>query len=148
MYKLFFLLSIVCSLWGYQPGDTVSAETVQRLGLEKGKSYVIDFFASWCVSCRHELPLVEKVSRQLDGTKSEVIGVDVDEDVNSGVSFQKELGLTFRVIDDPKGEIIQRFDPVGMPALYIIKNKKVTKVILGAKENIDRLITAALKESK
>ena len=76
------------------------------------------------------------------------MGVDVDENLNQAKAFQQELGLTFSVVNDPKGEVIKHFDPVGMPAVYIVKNAKVTHMILGAKDHIDRLILAALDDEK
>lgn len=148
MYKIFTILAFVSSLWAYQSGDTVAPEVGKKLGLQSNKTYVIDFFASWCISCKHELPLIEKLSRTLRTKNIEVIGVDVDENLQQAKAFQQELGLTFPVVNDPKGEVIKRFDPVGMPAVYIVKNAKVTHMILGAKDHIDQLILAALKEEK
>ncbi len=148
MFKIFTILAFVSSLWAYQPGDVVSPEVGQKLGLQSDKTYVIDFFASWCISCKHELPMIEKLSRALHTKNIEVIGVDVDENLQQAKVFQQELGLTFSVVNDPKGEVIKHFDPVGMPAVYIVKRAKVTHMILGAKDHIDRLIMAALKEEK
>ena len=148
MFQILTILSLVSSLWAYQPGDTVSPKVMQELGLQQDKSYIIDFFASWCISCKHELPLIEKLSRTLHTQNIEVVGVDVDENVQQAKAFQQELGLTFPVVNDPQGGIIKHFDPVGMPAVYIVKNAKVTHMILGAKDHIDRLILSALKEQK
>ena len=148
MFKIFTILVFASSLWAYQPGDAVAPEVGQKLGLQRDKTYVIDFFASWCISCKHELPLIEKLSRILRTKNIEVVGVDVDENLNQAKAFQQELGLTFFVVNDPKGEVIKHFDPVGMPAVYIVKNAKVTHMILGAKDHIDRLIMAALDDEK
>ncbi len=78
--------------------------------LEAGKIYVIDFFASWCESCKKEMPLLIKASKEMDREKFELIGVDVDEDIKKGKEFQREQSISFRVVDDPKGEIIKAFD--------------------------------------
>jgi len=144
MYKIFLLFITTSMLWAYAPGGKMAPDIQQKLGLQNNKTYVIDFFASWCISCKHELPLIEKLSKQTDANVT-VIGVDVDEDKQKGKAFQKELGLTFHIIDDSKGEIIKEFDPVGMPAVYIVKNGVVQKMILGAKDDIDQLILQAVK---
>ncbi len=57
--------------------------------LEAGKIYVIDFFASWCESCKKEMPLLIKVSKEMDREKFELIGVDVDEDIKMVKSFKE-----------------------------------------------------------
>lgn len=144
MRKVLFLTILATLLWSYEAGDRLDSETAQKLQLQQDKTYIIDFFASWCISCKHELPLVNKLSQKLNSQKVEVIGVDVDEDINKAQQFQKELGLHFKVINDPEGEIIRVFDPVGMPAIYIVRAGKIKTMILGAKDNIDQMIEAAL----
>ncbi|RUM66119.1 MAG: TlpA family protein disulfide reductase [Sulfurospirillum sp.] len=138
-YVILTILLAVNS-WAYRTGETLDREIMQKLGISDTNTTVIDFFASWCEGCRHELPQIEALSRK--GVY--VIGVDVDEEVSRGRVFQKEMGLTFRVIDDPKGEIIEKFNPVGMPALYIIQNGKVREQIIGTRESIGVLLDRKL----
>ena len=139
-----FLTSI--SLLAYQKGDSVEPNIAQKLELQKEKIYIIDFFASWCESCKKEMPLLIKASKEMDKSKFELIGVDVDEDISKGKEFQKELNISFRVIDDTKNEIIKAFNPLGMPSLYVIKGGKVVDFLFGAKDDIDKLIAQELKE--
>ncbi len=144
---LFFLITLAFS---YQKGDLISKEIQNKLGLEKDKIYIIDFFASWCPSCKKEMPYISKVNSNLDQNRVNIIGVCVDEDIKEGQKFQKELkeanALNFKVIDDPKGEIIKEFNPAGMPALFFIKDNKVQESIIGAKANIDKAILKILKD--
>ena len=143
--KLTTLILLLGSLlFSYQEGDTINAKTQNSLNLQKDKIYIIDFFASWCNSCEKEIPYISKVSEKVDPTKVEIIGIDVDKDIAKGEAFQKELksknSLSFRVINDPKNDIIKEFKPIGMPALFYIKDAKVLKVIYGAVDNIDEVI--------
>ena len=133
-------------LFGYQKGDVVKPNIAQKLDLKNDKIYVIDFFASWCGSCKEEMPLLIKASKEMDKSKFELIGVDVDEELSKGKAFQKELNISFRVVNDTKNEIVKAFDPVGMPSLYVIKDGKVVDFLFGAKDNIDKLIADELKE--
>ena len=152
MYRFLSVLVMGTTLlFGYQKGDVVSPEVAQKIGLTEEKIYVIDFFASWCDSCKREMPTLSRFSDASSREKIEVIGIDVDQDPQKAAAFQKEMkeadALTFRVINDPKGEIIRHFDPVGMPALYVIRDGKVTAVILGAKDHIDKILHQAVKEA-
>lgn len=140
MKHLILIILVSVNIWAYRTGDTLESAMMQKLGISDANTTVIDFFASWCEGCRHELPQIEALSRR----GVHVIGVDVDEEVSRGKAFQKEMGLTFRVIDDPKGEIIGNFDPVGMPALYIIQNGKVRDQIIGTREGIGVLLEEKL----
>ena len=144
----FIITSLLVStlLFGYQKGDMVSPTISKKLDLKNDKIYIIDFFASWCGSCKEEMPLLIKASQEMDKSKFELIGVDVDEELAKGEAFQKELNISFRVVNDPKNEIIKAFDPLGMPSLYAIKEGKVVDFLFGAKDNIDKLIADELKE--
>ena len=143
----FFLLT---NLIAYDKGDTINDSIASHLGCNGDKVYVIDFFASWCGSCKKEIPLISVANTKIDSTKVEIIGVDVDKDVNTGIKFQNDLKnsnrLNFRVINDPQNLIISEFAPIGMPTLYYVKNKKVVGIVTGAVDNIDEKIIDDLKE--
>ena len=148
LITLFLLLSSLA--FSYQKGDTLNQEMQKTLGMQKDKIYIVDFFASWCNSCEKEIPYISKVNQKIDTAKVEIIGVDVDKDINKAKAFQEELksknSLTFRVINDPQNSIIKEFKPVGMPALFYVQNGKVLNVIYGAVDNIDEVILKDLEE--
>ena len=147
----FLILTMLLSslLFSYQKGDTISQEMQNRLNVKEDKIYIIDFFASWCGSCEKEIPYISKVHQKVDSSQVEIIGIDVDKDIEKAKTFQKELksknALTFRVINDPQNNIIKEFKPIGMPALFYIQNNKVIDVIYGAVDNIDEVILSDLK---
>jgi cytochrome c biogenesis protein CcmG, thiol:disulfide interchange protein DsbE len=140
-------LAITSNLFAYNVGDTIDDGTAKALNIESGVA-VIDFFASWCISCKKELPLIQKINEELLSSGVKIIGVDTDEDKNEGIIFQKELGLKFPIYNDTKQEIVSKFEPVGMPAIYYVKDKKVIKTIFGAVDNIDKVIFNDLKGIK
>ncbi len=133
-------------LFAYQKGDHIEPMVLEQMKLEKGKIYVIDFFASWCSSCKIEMPLLIKASKVIDTNSSELIGVDVDKDTTQGVAFQKELKIPFRVINDSNNSIVKAFNPMGMPSLYVVKDGEVLDLLFGAHDNIDQLIIDEVKE--
>ena len=142
------ILLFITNLQAYEKGDAVSSEILKTLNIDSSKITVVDFFASWCVSCKHELPLVNKVHSTMDKEKFEIVGVDTDKEVEKGKAFQKELGLEFKVYNDDKQEVIKAFDPIGMPALYLIKDGKVIDSLMGAVDDIDKVLTDRLAEEK
>ncbi len=142
-FIIVFLL-LLSTLFGYQIGDKISQNVQEKLNIKEEKIYIIDFFASWCPSCKKEMPYISKLNDTIDKEKIEIIGVGVDEDVKKGEEFVKKLKVSFRVVNDPKSEIIKEFDPIGMPAVYIIKDNKVVDSILGAKDDIDKILLEKL----
>ncbi|EGA65458.1 TlpA family protein disulfide reductase [Vibrio brasiliensis] len=146
--KWLITLALVMSspLWAFQEGEMLTDTAKSRLSLDSNKLTIVDFFAEWCVSCRHELPEVNDLYQSLEGTGVTVLGVDVDEEVEVGLAFQKQLGLDFPVVNDPDQELVNEFKPIGMPALYYIYQGQVLKVRFGAINNISQVITADLAE--
>ncbi len=136
---IFFIFFGITLLFGFQKGELIPNNLAKKLNLQQNKTYIIDFFASWCVSCKIELPKLNKLNGELS-SHTKIIGIDVDEMNNDAKSFQKELGLTFPIINDKKQEIIKAFNPVGVPAIYVIRDRKVIDKIIGAKDDIDKIL--------
>ncbi len=143
------LLLFTVTLFAYSTNDTISTKMQQTLQLDPKKITIVDFFASWCGSCKKEIPHISKVNAQLDPNKYEIIGIDVDKKLSEGIAFQEALKakghLNFRVINDPENNIVKAFNPIGMPALYYIRDHKVLKVLYGAIDDIDDVIRNDLK---
>jgi len=150
MKLIIIILSLTSILLSYDKGDTINPDIVTRLGLEGNKVYVIDFFASWCSSCKKEIPLISKANTKINESEAQIIGIDVDKDPKKGKKFQKTLqangDLNFKVINDPQNSIISEFNPKGMPTLFYIKNQKIFKITTGAVPNIDKEILITIKQ--
>jgi len=152
MRKVLFMLVMVSCLFGYEKGDRLDQDVIDSLHLQKDRVYILDFFASWCFSCKKEMPLLSKLNDTLDKSRVEIIGIDVDEEPQKGLDFQKDMRskglLNFKVHNDFKGKIVNRFEPVGFPAVYVIKDLKVVSMKIGAKEGIDKLLLDEIKDLK
>lgn len=143
MKKIILFLSIVSFTFALEVGDTVKQELLSTIGATK-KVVIIDFFASWCVSCKKELPLINKLSKELQ--EVEFIGIDVDEEKDDGLKFQKKLSIDFSVFNDNNQAIIKQFNPVGVPAIYILQDKIVKKVHIGAIDDVDEVLKKEILE--
>jgi peroxiredoxin len=66
----------------------------------RGKPVLINFFASWCTSCRDELPAVEEAYRAHKREGFTVVGVNTLE-TGDGMAFYRQLSLTFPAVADP-----------------------------------------------
>ncbi|MCJ8314905.1 MAG: TlpA family protein disulfide reductase [Saccharospirillaceae bacterium] len=143
------LIFILLLTWGqpslaapYKVGDSVSPVLLETLEIDPNKITIVDFFASWCVSCRKELPLLN--SMQLDSEKYELLGICTDKKIKQGLEFQKKLGLEFRIYNDNKQKTIKEFSPVGMPAMYFVYQGKVIAIHIGAIKKVDQVVQKEL----
>lgn len=142
--KITLLVSLLISYgFGYKVGDTVSASVKEKLTLEEDKVYVINFFASWCKSCKHELPLINKVSKEI-----RLIGINIDRNRHDGEAFVNQLGLNFKIVYDDESIIVKEFNPIGVPAIYFIKDGQVVAKKIGAVDEVDTYILTTLEELK
>ena len=142
LYSLLFSTVAVMAL---ETGDTLPQNIQELLKLESDKIYVIDFFASWCKSCKKELPLIANL---YNNQVSEVVGINVDKNKEDGEKLVTELALPFPVVYDTDKALVEAFNPLGFPAVYYVKNGQVVNVIFGAVEEIDKKITEDIKAIK
>jgi thiol-disulfide isomerase/thioredoxin len=87
----------------------------------KGKVVMVNFWATWCPTCRAEMPQWQKFYDAYKGKGFELIAVSIDEDEKALRTVTKERGFTFPVAwryddktDDNFGDII------GTPTLYVV----------------------------
>jgi len=76
----------------------------QSFGQWKGKVLVVNFWATWCVPCREEMPEFVKVQRELGGRGLQFVGVAMDE-ADKVELFAAELGLNYPALIGGYGAI-------------------------------------------
>jgi len=142
---IYTLLISSFGLMALETGDTLPNKVQEELKLENDKVYLLDFFASWCKSCKKELPLVQKV---YESNGVNVIAINVDKKREDGEQLVSKLGINFPVVYDSDKSLVEAFDPMGFPAIYYVKNNQVLKVVFGAVDNIDAQILKDVEELK
>ena len=94
----------------------------RRMSLKdfRGKVVFLNFWATWCVPCRDEMPVMEKLQREFKDQGLVVVAVNLREDKKAVGRFFKELGLTFESLLDPDGEVGERYGAFSLPLTYFI----------------------------
>lgn len=86
----------------------------------RGKTVVMNFWATWCPPCRKEFPTLIKLSSQNAGAGLVVLGVDMQESPEIVRSFLDEFGATYPVVIDSKGDVASGYRLLGLPTTYFI----------------------------
>ena len=86
----------------------------------RGKVVIVNFWASWCRECRPEMPVLERLHRELGARGLVVVGVNAREDKTAVGRYAKELGLTFPLLPDPGGRINTHYGVVGLPTTFFV----------------------------
>lgn len=84
-----------------------------RLSDHRGKVVLVNFWATWCVPCRVELPHLERLHRQYGRDGLVVLGVSIDgPDSSAEVDPQaRRYGLTFPVLLDEETRVVALYNP-------------------------------------
>ncbi|MGZ8531906.1 MAG: TlpA disulfide reductase family protein [Candidatus Binatia bacterium] len=89
----------------------------------RGKIVMLNFWASWCVPCREEMPAMEKLYQEFKDKNFVILAVAVKDRKQDAVDFVKQLKLTYPVALDPEGKVGQEYGAWGLPATYLIGPK-------------------------
>jgi thiol-disulfide isomerase/thioredoxin len=76
---------------GGRTGEPVSITTW------RGKSLIINFWATWCAPCRHEMPLLQSIRREWRDRNMEVVGIAVDYR-DKVVAYADELKIAYPLL--------------------------------------------------
>jgi DsbE subfamily thiol:disulfide oxidoreductase len=91
----------------------------------RGKVVFLNFWATWCESCRDEMPSMERLYREFKGKGLEIVAVNIKEKRQDALAFVRELKLSYPVLMDPEGEVGLLYGAFGLPATYLIDRKGV-----------------------
>jgi thiol-disulfide isomerase/thioredoxin len=88
----------------------------------RGKVVLLNIWATWCVPCREEMPMLDKLEAELGGKDFQVVAVNIDRGgAEKAKSFLAETGATHLTLyTDPTGKLFSRLKAVGMPTTLLI----------------------------
>jgi cytochrome c biogenesis protein CcmG/thiol:disulfide interchange protein DsbE len=85
----------------------------------KGKVVYVDFWASWCVPCRHSFPWMQEMYEKYHQKGFEIVAVGVDKDHKAAVKFLDEIKPSFSVVYDSTGHVAKQYGLETMPTSFI-----------------------------
>jgi peroxiredoxin len=122
-----------------------------RLGEQRGRVVLVNFWATWCGPCRVELPHLSRLHDKYRSSGFLLLGVNIDEDPTLAKALVSKMGLTFPVLLDPEKKVVGAYDLNAMPATVLIdRDGRVRHLHRGYKEGVEALyeqqVRALLKE--
>src|SRR4029450_12103072 len=109
---------------GAEPLVERSAEQFAAdLGKLEGRVVVVNFWASWCVPCRTELPDLQKVSGEFAGQPVTFIGVDASDERAAAAKLLSRTGVTYPTVYDRQGiygGIASHWAGTGLPQTWFV----------------------------
>jgi len=95
---------------------TPDGETIQLSEYAKGKTIVLDFWASWCPDCRKDAPEVVRQYEKYHQYGIEFIGISMDTDVEAWKKTIEKFGITY-----PQVSELKKFKETDIAKAYGVK---------------------------
>ena len=107
------------------PDFTLEDLSGKRVRLKdfRGRVVFLNFWATWCIPCRQEMPTMEKLHQDLKEQGLEVVAVNFRETEKEVRKFFGELGLTFTALLDKDGKVSEEYGAWSIPLSYFINRK-------------------------
>jgi thiol-disulfide isomerase/thioredoxin len=90
----------------------------------------INFWASWCAPCRHELPRLDEVARRLASQRGDVelLAINIDSKRENADRFLRSARITaLRVLYDPQADVAGLYDLPRMPSSLLIDRAGIVR---------------------
>lgn len=115
--------------------------TLSKHLIDDGRPVVMNFWASWCVPCREEMPTFDRVSRSRPDVL--ILGVAVRDTEGEAGAFADEIGVGYPLGVDSDGAILNLYPTLGLPTTWFISaDGRIANIRAGLldQDEIERII--------
>src|SRR3989304_1741804 len=99
----------------------------------RGRPIVLNFWASWCVPCKDEAPLLERAWKTYRDKGLLVIGVNIQDLEADARRFVAEVGITYPNVRDRDGKANRAYGITGIPEKFFVSpDGRIIKKFPGA----------------
>lgn len=111
-----------------------------------GKPVLIDFWATWCATCKETVPELLKVKAKYAAKGLQLVGISIDKTEAAKVAKgAKKLDISYLVLHDQKSSLQPVFGYSGVPSLYLFgRDGKLILALQGYDPSQEAKLLAAL----
>lgn len=115
-------------------GRTLDGQTVSLAAL-RGRVVLLNFWATWCLQCRPEMPALERLQREFGAEGLTILAINAREERQAVRRYADDLKLTFPLVLDPGGDIGARYGVIGLPTTFLIsRDGRAVALAVGPRE--------------
>ena len=102
----------------------------------KGKVILLNFWATWCMPCRVEMPGMETLWQKYKDQGFVIVAISNDESSKERVAtFKEKLNLSFPILLDPESIVNDLYKVSSLPTSFLIdENGKIISAMVGSEE--------------
>jgi len=88
----------------------------------KGKVILLDFWATWCVPCKQEIPGFIELQKKYGDRGLQIVGLSVDDSLNVAKQYATQMKMNYPILlAEGKEDILKAYDPIpSIPVSVII----------------------------
>ncbi len=115
-----------------------------RLSDFRGHPVFLNFWATWCVPCRSEMPQMQQVFEEKQNDGLAVVAINLGESAQPLLAFANELGITFTLALDKDQTVTEKYRVLGLPSSFFVDRDGIIRAVkLGpflSKEEIENRV--------
>ncbi|MDH3638221.1 MAG: TlpA family protein disulfide reductase [Gammaproteobacteria bacterium] len=85
----------------------------------RGRVILVNFWATWCVPCRREMPALNRLHQRLVGQGFSVVGIHIGPDAALVEEFLEQVPVRFPILID-EDMALSGWGVVGLPTTFLI----------------------------
>jgi cytochrome c biogenesis protein CcmG/thiol:disulfide interchange protein DsbE len=109
-------------------GEPVPDRTLPVLGGEgegqiadyRGHWVLVNLWASWCLPCRAEAPVLDRFARRYRNHNVRVLGINVQDNSDDALAFLREHGVAYPQLRSVGAERSEAFGSTGVPENFLV----------------------------
>ena len=91
----------------------------------KGKVILLDFWATWCVPCKQEIPGFIELQNRFGNRGLQVVGLSVDDPLSAAKTYAAQMKMNYPVLlAEGKEDILKAYDPIPSIPVSIIIDRR------------------------
>jgi cytochrome c biogenesis protein CcmG/thiol:disulfide interchange protein DsbE len=99
----------------------------------QGRPVLLNFWATWCNPCVHEMPFIQQVYEERQGEELVLLAINIGESPSQAAEFMQSYGFSFPVLLDSDAALAQRYNIQYIPTTFFIDKDGIIKdVRIGA----------------
>lgn len=114
------------------PNFSLSTASGERVMLSEfqGKPILVEFWTTWCSSCRKSLKESAAFKSKVGSDEIEVLAVNLDDERKTFEEFAAEHQTPFPLLYDHNAEVAKQYGPRSIPAYYLIDSSGKVRMVL------------------